>query len=300
MAQHTPPHNDRSEQPELFAADIIDPCLRDQRDTMALPFFSLQKPKRVKPIRYRQNGNEVTVQGLADIGIATIWDADFLIWAASQLNEAVRRGRNPTRKLKVIPYHFLLITQRISPASKGYGAYRRFKGALRRLKGTVIETNIEASGKVITDAFSWIDSWTALEDDNGRITHLEVLLSEWFFRRVIDDRAILSVHPDYFLLTGGIERWLYRIARKHCGGNQNGWSFTARKLYQQYPPGRPYRKFKADLKSVAMSDCIPEYHTQWETVGSGRAADEWIHSSLRDGALATRRLPCSLRLVDNS
>jgi plasmid replication initiation protein len=302
MAQRTLHH--RTKKPavhhELFAADIIDPCLRDQRDAMAIPFFSLQKSKRVKPIHYQHNGVEVTVRGLADIGIATIWDADFLIWVASELNEAVRRGRNPGKRLWVIPYHFLLTTRRINADSKGYGAYRRFKEALRRLKGTVIETNIKADGKVIEGGFSWIDYWYAHEDEKGRITGLEVELSEWFFRRVVKDRAILSIHPDYFLLTGGIERWLYRIARKHCGGNRNGWSFTVARLYQQYPPGRPYRKFKADLHSVVGNDSIPEYHTRWETVGHGRTAVDWIHFSLREGALITRQLPCSLRLVDNS
>jgi plasmid replication initiation protein len=300
MAQHTPHHNDHSDQPELFAADIIDPCLRDQTDAMAIPFFSLQKSKRVKPIHYQHNGVEVTVRGLADVGIATVWDADFLIWVASELNEAVRRGRNPTRRLWVVPYHFLLTTRRINPGSKGYGAYRRFKEALLRLKGTVIKTNIKADGKTITDAFSWIDSWTTHEDENGRITGLEVELSEWFFRRVVKDRAILSIHPDYFLLTGGIERWLYRIARKHCGGNEAGWSFTLARLYRQYPPGRPYRFFKRDIKRVAESDCIPEYHTRWETAGAGRNATDWVHFTPRPGALTGRRLPCSLRLVDNT
>jgi plasmid replication initiation protein len=301
MAQNPSPHcPESSDRPEHFVADIVDPSLRDQIDIMALPFFSLQKPKRTKPIHYRQNGIEAFVSGGTEFGIATIWDADFLIWIASQLNEAARRGISPSRTIRVIPYRFLLTTRRIHPRAKGGKAYRDFERLLDRLRNTNIKTNIRAGGTTITRSFSWISDWLAVKDRHDRIIRLEVELCEWFFSRIIHDRAILSIHPDYFHLTGGIERWLYRTARKHCGGNRDGWSFTVRKLHQRYPPGRPYRKFKADIRSVVESDSIPEYHTHWDTVGAAPNATDWVHFTLRPGALITRRLPCSLRLVDNS
>ena len=34
--------------------------------------------------------------------------------------------------------------------------------------------------------------------------------------------GVLTIHEDYFLLTGGIERWLYRVARKHAGQQEGG------------------------------------------------------------------------------
>jgi plasmid replication initiation protein len=133
---------------------------------------------------------------------------------------------------------------------KGKRAYVLFKDCLRRLKGTMVETTIKAGGKQITQAWSWIDSFEVYEEADGRTSGIEVILSEWFFNRVCADRAVLAIHTDYFLLTGGIERWLYRIARKHCGNNVSGWSFTLHKLYEKYPPGRELRKFKHDLKVV--------------------------------------------------
>jgi plasmid replication initiation protein len=42
---------------------------------------------------------------------------------------------------------------------------------------------------------------------------------------------VLRIHEDYFLLTGGIERFLYRVARKHAGMQPDGWSFTMRQLH---------------------------------------------------------------------
>jgi Replication initiator protein A len=42
----------------------------------------------------------------------------------------------------------------------------------------------------------------------------EIELATWLYRAIIRQRDLLAVHPDYFRLTGGIERWLYRLARK--------------------------------------------------------------------------------------
>ena len=58
---------------------------RDQRDLMERPFFSLSKSPRTKPILYRADDVEVQVFGMPNHGMATIWDADVLIWAASQI-----------------------------------------------------------------------------------------------------------------------------------------------------------------------------------------------------------------------
>jgi plasmid replication initiation protein len=275
----------------LFKAQSPDPSPRDQQDLMALPFFSLAKTKRTKPIIYEQGNVSVVVAGLSTVGIATIWDADFLIWIASQLNAALEAGEAPTRRLWFIPYHFLRATKRINPKTTGNYAYARFLDCLRRLQGTTIETTIKAGGEQIRQAWSWLESWRVHEDQNGRMTGVEVLLSEWFFRRVVDDRSVLAIHTDYFLLTGGIERWLYRIARKHCGNNESGWSFTLHKLYEKYPPGREFRFFKRDLKTVVKNDCLPEYHTAWET---SKGVD-WIHFYLRQGTIGERKLPHSLR-----
>jgi hypothetical protein len=80
---------------DLFLPTIVDLRFRDQKDTMERPFFSLSKSKRMKPIQY-QNENDgvfVTVQPHQDYGMATIWDADILIWAASVLCDMKNQRR---------------------------------------------------------------------------------------------------------------------------------------------------------------------------------------------------------------
>src|SRR5690606_24019161 len=71
------------EQFDLFRALPGDMAPRDSQDLMAYPFFSLSKSRRTAPIDFHTGGVTVRVEGTAEHGIATIWDADLLIWAAS-------------------------------------------------------------------------------------------------------------------------------------------------------------------------------------------------------------------------
>lgn len=64
---------------------------RDQRDLMERPSFSLAKRPRTTPILYRAADVEVQVFAMPEHGMATIWDADVLIWAASQIVAAENR-----------------------------------------------------------------------------------------------------------------------------------------------------------------------------------------------------------------
>ena len=56
---------------------------------MERPFFSLAKKPRMTPIEYNVGDVSVRVSPVVGgPGIATIWDADILIWAATQITEA--------------------------------------------------------------------------------------------------------------------------------------------------------------------------------------------------------------------
>ena len=80
---------------DLFVPFIADIPLRDQRETMERPFFSLSKNKRLKPIEYTSPDGQVYVNVFPnpEFGMATIWDADILIWAASILCNSRRSVR---------------------------------------------------------------------------------------------------------------------------------------------------------------------------------------------------------------
>ena len=126
------------EQLEIFRALPGDFAVRDARELMSYPFFSLSKSKRVRPIDYRIGNVTVRVEGTLEHGLATIWDADVLIWAASQIVEARDAGINPSRRIAVTPYEILTFIGRGTSARD----YERLKSALDRLQSTSIATSI--------------------------------------------------------------------------------------------------------------------------------------------------------------
>ena len=91
-----------------FIVATGDASPRDQREIMEWPFFSLAKAKRTTPILYEAGGTRVEVFAVPEHGMATIWDADVLIWAASQIVEAENLGFRTSRFLRFTPYQLLM------------------------------------------------------------------------------------------------------------------------------------------------------------------------------------------------
>jgi plasmid replication initiation protein len=159
MIRRLPPPEDH--QPDLFAASFADIPIRDQRDTMERPFFSLAKKPRLNPIQYQVGNVWVEVSANAQFGMATIWDADILIWASTQVTEALDRGLKPSRKIKFHPYNLLRSIRR----STGGADYTRLRAALERLTHTAVRTNIRTDGKEKFASFHWLESWTETIDE---------------------------------------------------------------------------------------------------------------------------------------
>jgi plasmid replication initiation protein len=80
---------------------------RDAQDLMAYPFFSLAKSRRITPIDFRAGTITIRVEAVPEHGMATIWDADVLIWAASQIVEARDAGLKTSRLMAATPYEIV-------------------------------------------------------------------------------------------------------------------------------------------------------------------------------------------------
>ena len=260
----------RSYDPELdlFVPYVADLGIRDQRETMERPFFSLGKRKRLKAIEYRSpdGGTFVTVLPHQDFGMATIWDADVLIWAASTLNDLKRRGVNDLpRTLSFQPYDLLRGIGR----QTGGNRYKALRDALGRLQTTTITTNIRAGKGRKSRQFSWIDAWSDLTDEDGTTSRgMTVTLSEWFYEGVVMDGGVLSIDFDYFAITGGRERWLYRVARKHAGGaGKDGFAIALPTLFEKAGAEGTYRRFKHEITKIAKTSGLPGYDLSLITEG---------------------------------
>lgn len=266
MSKRPPPKGDT--QPDLFAAHFADVPIRDQRDTMERPFFSLSKKPRMVPIEYRVGDAWVEVTANPKFGIATIWDADILIWAATQLTEARDRGHAVGRTLHFHPHNLLKSIRR----DAGGVNYKRLRNALDRLTHTAVRTNIRAAGKQKFSSFHWLEGWTELTDEaTGEPLGMTMTIPDWLYAGVVTKGGILTIHEDYFLLTGGIERWLYRVARKHAGAQPLGWSFTMRQLFAKSGSCARFSDFAGDIRKVAEADGLPEYAVSIHDNAEGEA-----------------------------
>ena len=188
-------------------------------------------------------------------GMATIWDADVLIWAASQIVDAENNGISTSRFLRFTPYQLLAAIGR----ARGATEYRLLKSALARLQSTVIATTIRHGEHWHRQQFSWINEWEEMVTRSGRVEGMEFVLPEWFYRGVIDRSLVLTIDPAYFRLTGGIERWLYRIARKHTGRQPQGWAFEIRHLYAKSGSLARFSDFALDIRRIAARQPLPGY-----------------------------------------
>jgi plasmid replication initiation protein len=157
--------------------------------------------------------------------------------------------------MQATPYEILRFIGR----STSQRDYQRFKAALDRLQSTSVATSIrETTGRRL-HRFSWINEWRELVAPDGRPLGIELILPDWFYRGVLDQALILTIDPAYFRLSGGIERWLYRLVRKHGGKQEDGWQFDFRHLYRKSGSTARYSDFALDLRALVTRQSLPGY-----------------------------------------
>lgn len=245
---------------DLFVADLVDVPVKGERETLSLPFFSLSKGKRTR-MTYERNGVTVDVSAPAHIGIANIWDSDVLLWCASEIIAARERGRETSPRLSLRPYELLRATGR----DTGGGSYDQLlsdeRGSLARLKHTTVKTNVRGPGGDRTVLFSWLERVQIDRDAAGKAKAVEITLPQWFYDAVMNG-TVLTLSPEYFQITGGLDRWLYRLVRRHAGNQAMGWSFAMDELHRKSGSSQALKYFARDVRKIVAADELPEYHLE--------------------------------------
>ena len=278
---------------DLFCSIPGDLAPRDAQDLMSWPFFSLAKSKRVAPIDFRMGETWIVVEATPEHGMATIWDADVLIWAASQIVEARDAGRPTSRLMATTPHEILTFIGRGTSVRD----YDRLKAALDRLQSTTVATSIRQPLQRRRHRFSWINEWKERLDGSGRPLGLELIVPDWFYAGVLDRALVLTIDRAYFDLTGGLERWLYRIVRKHGGRQSGGWSFDLSHLYLKSGALSPFKRFAFELRAIVRRQPLPGYVLTLEHA-LGRERLNFVPVAPDPFEAAMRRV--GLRLVDKS
>ena len=266
-ARHRP--GSEREQLELFRALPGDLAPRDAQDLMAYPFFSLAKSHRTTPIDFRAGDVAIRVEAVPEHGMATIWDADVLIWAASQIVEARDAGLRTSRLMAATPYEILTFTGR----GTSLRDYQRLKAALDRLQSThgrrrrIAPDPPKARGCIASPGST---NGPSAPTRNGHPGGIELIVPDWFYRAVLDDALVLTIDRAYFDLTGGMERWLYRLVRKHGGRQRNGWRFDFRHLHLKSGSLSPFKRFAFELRDIIRRQPLPGYSLSVEVEIGGR------------------------------
>jgi plasmid replication initiation protein len=238
MSARTDPHPIR----DFFIADLIDYAPKDSAEMMERPFFSIAKRKRNKPIHYETPDGKlwIKVNGNPTHGMATIWDADILIWCISRIVAQRDAGKNDLRPtIHTTPYELL---KGIARGTSGQD-YIELLRAIKRLRTT-----------------------------DG-----------------IMSGNILTLDREYFLLTGGIERAIYRVARKHAGSQPHGWTVKMTTLYDKTGSESPLKKFTFRIREMCRADELPRYAMRETATQDGSSAVHFVDRMYAQEAVKERR-----------
>lgn len=245
-------------QEDLFLKPGANAPLKMDRVLMEFPFFSIQKRPVTTKTTFKMGDTDITITPSVD-GQATYWDLDVLRYAISRLNELIEAKEPISPTIVFVAHDFLKVSSRGSSQR----SYDGLRDALRRLAGTRIETNIVSGSRRRVNGFGWLTDYELLGDDNGhggikRLKGVSITLNDWLFDAIEKDRRVLSFAPEYFQLTGGLERRLYDIARKFCG-SQKTWPVSLVKLHHRVGTAQPLKRFRLELQRIIDADSIPDY-----------------------------------------
>ena len=237
------------QQLDLFIASATDISPKEQQDLMARCWFSLAKQKRIEPIEHSFNDSWVKITGNPKYGIATIFDNDVLIFVIAQYMAHLNNkniSQAPGRRFQFTGYEFWKFVGKKRFSGKGY---TDLWSSLERLHHTFVETNIHLHKSRRHHSFNWLSEIKqVVEDDKHR--GFEIVIPEWLYNSVVNEKMVLTLDDGYFDIKGGLERWLYLFARKTSGYNTGGWSESIYSIYQKSGSKGSFPEFSRSVRNI--------------------------------------------------
>lgn len=236
-------------QAELFIAELINNSIKDDIHSMEYPIYSLSKNKDIAMREYINERTNKTLRIIpSGFGAATIFDKDILIFAMSQIINALnKKPQLPvSRNIRFATIDYMNATGK----NGGGEEFTRIVHALRRLCGTTLETNIKTGEIAQTKGFGLIEDYKVTQKTkNGKgALEIEITLSKWIYNALLQFE-VLTIPHSYFQITQALEKRIYELSRKHIG--QEGLTGYAI-LRPREKVGAKSNKyaFKQDLKNI--------------------------------------------------
>ena len=255
----------------LFVPVIYDAPVKDDVNLMDVAPFTMGKNRRTRMMRYELKDSIITVDGSAEHGLATVFDYDIFLHMVSYLAEEARRyhvdvskGLRPSAPARVYrpsASHILKFCRR----SSGGRQYKDLESALDRLASTRIKIVPLHGGKrreVIN--MPLIDKYRAVSETvNGHVDEIEIYIPVWVYDAVVRENGapqILTLHPDYFLISQGLGRVIYRLARRAAGKAEARYSIA--EVFKRSGSSQALPQFTQMLRQLVASTKmfpLPDY-----------------------------------------
>jgi plasmid replication initiation protein len=252
----------------FFVPAIYDAPIKDDVNLMDIAPFSISKNMREGVIKYELKDCLITVEGGAEVGLATVFDYDIFLNMVSYLAEEVRRYRAeeakglrpdlPPKVYRPSASQILKFCRR----SDGGKAYSDLEAALDRLTKTSIKiVNLNGGKRRQVDNRPLIGEYRVLTRTSAKMPDMiEITIPDWVWNSVVTPHQktlpLLTLNPDYFLIKNGIGRVLYRMSRKIAGKGEV--RFTMAELHKRCGSSQELRFFARDVrKLVEQSQLFP-------------------------------------------
>ena len=284
----------------FFVPTVYDAPIKDDVNLMDVAPFSLGKTVRTGVIRYELKDSLITIEGGAEVGLATVFDYDIFLNMMSYLAGEVRRyrlenekGLRPSLPPKVYrpsAAHILKFCRRTS----GGRQYEEIEAALRRLaKTTISVTNLAGGKRRQVDTRPLIGEYRVVsKTSTGKVDEIEITIPDWVYLSVVKTEKVLpllTLNPDYFLISSGLGRFIYRLARKAAG--KGTATYSVRELHKRSGSPQEFRKFLYDLRElVARTQAfpMPDYEL---TLSDPRNGPALTMRQRQDGERSAPQLP---------
>lgn len=251
----------------FFVPTVYDAPIKDDVNLMDVAPFSLSKRANTGIIRYELKDSLITIEGGAESGLATVFDYDIFLNMVSHLADEVQRYRRddakglrpslPPKTYRPSASHILKFCRR----SDGGKSYEDLEAALDRLSNTTIKViNLSNGRRRQVDSRPLISGYSVVSRTGAnKIDLIEITIPDWVYLSVVNNERtvpLLTLHEDYFLISSGIGRFIYRLARKAAG--QSEAIYSIREIYKRSGSSQEYRKFSYDLREfVTRTQAFP-------------------------------------------